>query len=136
MSEFEFSDFLKFAKNNNSDALAMSWEKDLNQLKRSATESFNDNNVVTDFMEKPESPTYHYCLPTSYVLKESTLSLVKQYLIKGNNPDAVGNFIPYLIQHNKVEAFVFEGIVMTLEQLKVIIKSKQSIRTIEQIKFV
>ncbi|MFW3496673.1 hypothetical protein [Aerococcus viridans] len=60
-------------------------------------------------MEKPENPIYHHCVPTFYVLKESSLSLIQKYFDEGNNPDALGNFIPYLIQRNVVKAYVFEG---------------------------
>ncbi|MEB7388997.1 hypothetical protein NGC53_04190 [Aerococcus viridans] len=60
-------------------------------------------------MEKPYNPTYHHCVPTFYVLKESTLPLINEYLNEGNNPDAPGNFIPYLIQHIDVKAIMFKG---------------------------
>lgn len=87
----------------------MYYEDDLNQSKRHGTAIFEDNNVVTDFMGKPENAIYHHCVPTFYVLKESSLPLNKRYLNKGNNTDALGNFIPYLLLHNEVKAFVFEG---------------------------
>lgn len=41
-------------------------------------------------------------------LKRVLYLLIQQYLIEGNNTDVPGNFISYLIQHNKVKAFVFE----------------------------
>lgn len=107
--EFELSDFVNFAKKYNSKALAMYYEDDINQLKRNGTASFDDNDAVTDFIKKPENPSYHYCVPTFYVLKETTLPLIKQYLNEGNNPDVPGNFIPYFILNKKVKAFVFEG---------------------------
>lgn len=107
--EFELTDFVSFATENNSDALAMYYEENLDQLKRNGTATFDENSVVTDFIEKPDNPTYHYCVPTFYVLKERTLPLINQYMNEGNNPDAPGNFIPYLIQHNEVKAYVFVG---------------------------
>ncbi|MHA7117638.1 nucleotidyltransferase family protein [Aerococcus viridans] len=107
--EFSLAEFVGFSKNNNSDALAMYYEADLNQLKRNGTATFNDDFTVVDFIEKPKNPSYHHCVPTFYVLKADTLPLIQKYLDEGNNPDAPGNFIPYLIQHNEVKAFVFEG---------------------------
>ncbi|MFV8813851.1 sugar phosphate nucleotidyltransferase [Aerococcus urinaeequi] len=99
--EFSVAEFVNFAKNYGSDGLAMYYEVKLEQLKR--------NGTAIDFIEKPENHTYHHCVPTYYVLKRSTLSLIQEYLNEGNNPDATGNFIPYLIQRNVVKAFVFEG---------------------------
>lgn len=107
--EFSLADFVSFAKEHDSDALAMYYEANLDQLKRNGTATFDENQTVIDFIEKPENPTYHHCVPTFYVLKESTLPLIQAYLDEGNNPDAPGNFIPYLIQQNDVKAFVFEG---------------------------
>ena len=107
--EFSLAEFVDFAKKYDSDALAMYYEANLDQLKRNGTADFDENRTVIDFIEKPEKPNYHHCVPTFYVLKESTLPLIQEYLNEGNNPDAPGNFIPYLIQHNEVKAFVFEG---------------------------
>src|SRR5699024_3190985 len=107
--EFSLAEFVDFAKDYDSDALAMYYEANLDQLKRNGTANFDENRTVTDFIEKPDKPTYHHCVPTFYVLKESTLPLIQEYLNEGNNPDAPGNFIPYLIQHKRVKAFVFEG---------------------------
>lgn len=107
--EFSLAEFVDFAKNHDSDALAMYYEENLDQLKRNGTADFDENRTVIDFIEKPENPTYHHCVPTFYVLKESTLPLIQKYLNEGNNPDAPGNFIPYLIRNNVVKAFVFEG---------------------------
>ena len=107
--EFSLAEFVNFAKNHDSDALAMYYEANLDQLKRNGTADFDKNQTVIDFIEKPEKPTYHHCVPTFYVLKESTLPLIQEYLDEGNKPDAPGNFIPYLIQRNVVKAFVFEG---------------------------
>lgn len=106
--EFELSDFVKFSKESNSDALVMYYENDQSQLKRNGAATFDGNNVVNDFIEEPDDPTHNHSIPTFYVLKSSILPLIKQYLGEGNNPDAPGNFIPYLIGINKVKAFVFE----------------------------
>src|SRR5699024_9794503 len=103
--EFSLAEFVDFAKDYDSDALAMYYEANLKQLKRNGTADFDENRTVIDFIEKPEKPTYHHCVPTFYILKESTLPLIQEYLNEGNNPDAPGNFIPYLIRNNVVKAF-------------------------------
>ena len=35
--------------------------------------------------------------------------LIKKYLEEGNDPDAPGNFIPWLIERKDVYAYKFEG---------------------------
>ncbi|AIF53691.1 nucleotidyl transferase [Pelosinus sp. UFO1] len=35
--------------------------------------------------------------------------MIRKYLDEGNNPDALGNFIPWLITYKDVYAYQFEG---------------------------
>lgn len=37
------------------------------------------------------------------------MPLIRQYLVAGNNPDAPGNFIPWLIGRKEVYAYRFPG---------------------------
>jgi len=84
-------------------------EANLDQLKRNGTADFDENRTVTDFIEKPDIPTFHHSVPNFYLLKQSTLPLINEYLNEGNNPDAPGNFITYLIQYSEVKAIMFKG---------------------------
>jgi len=45
----------------------------------------------------------------TYFYKKESLPLCKEYLKEGNNPDAPGHFIPYLITRRNVHAYLFEG---------------------------
>ncbi|GAE95397.1 glucose-1-phosphate thymidylyltransferase [Gracilibacillus boraciitolerans JCM 21714] len=65
--------------------------------------------MVTSFEEKPEAPKSNLAVPPFYIYQKETLPLVKQYLQEGNNPDAPGYFIPWLIQHKQVYAYKFTG---------------------------
>ncbi|MGH2105112.1 sugar phosphate nucleotidyltransferase [Aerococcus urinaeequi] len=107
--EFSLAEFVDFAKKSYSDALAMYCEANLDQLKRNGTVDFDENRTVRDFIEKPDIPTFHHCVPNFYLLKESTLPLINEYLNEGSNPDAPGNFITYLIQYSEVKAIMFKG---------------------------
>lgn len=64
------------------------------------------NNKFYDDFNKPVS---NLAVPPFYIYQEDTVSLIKQYLTKGNNPDAPGNFIPWLIQRKDVFAYKFAG---------------------------
>ena len=61
------------------------------------------------FKEKPKEPRTRYAVPPFYIYQKSTLRLIGQYLDEGNNPDAPGNFIPWLITKKDVYAFKFKG---------------------------
>ena len=45
-----------------------------------------------------------------YLYKKDTVPMVGQYLQEGNNPDAPGHFIPWLIGQKPVYAYVFDAV--------------------------
>ena len=60
-------------------------------------------------MEKPAEPRSTLAVPPVYAYKRETLPLFREYLAGGNNPDAPGNFIPWLITKKDVYAYQFSG---------------------------
>ncbi|ALZ87477.1 hypothetical protein APT62_02955 [Aerococcus urinaeequi] len=108
--EFSLAEFAKFANEKETDAIAMYEEDNLAQLQRSGVAEIDtDSKKIIGFEEKPSTPKSNLSVPVFYVLKAQTLSLIEQYLNEGLNPDAPGNFIPYLIQQKDAYAYVFEG---------------------------
>jgi len=69
----------------------------------------NDDNVITRFLEKPESPPSTLAATAFYVFSSDTISLVLKYLEEGGKPDALGHFITYLINKKPVYAWSFGG---------------------------
>ncbi|HBG00066.1 MAG TPA: nucleotidyltransferase family protein, partial [Firmicutes bacterium] len=61
------------------------------------------------FEEKPQQPKFPWGVPALYIYKQETLPLIRKYLEEGNNPDAPGHFVPWLIKHKPIYAFQFEG---------------------------
>ena len=106
--DFELTDYVSFYNRMDMNCIATYAEDNIEQLKRNRIAEIDENQKVVGFEEKSAEPKSKYCVPTLYILKESTLPLVKQYLEEGNNPDAPGQVIPYLLQHTEVYAYVFE----------------------------
>ena len=74
------------------------------------SEVLDDNGKVTSFEEKPKQPKSDLGVPPFYLYKRDTLPLIDEYLKEGNNPDAPGHFIPWLIGKNDVYAYVFDAV--------------------------
>ncbi len=108
--DFELTDFVHFFKEVNGDSITTHELSDLEEMKRTGIVELNDEGMVISFEEKPEQPRSNLAVPPFYLYKSDTLHLLKKYLLEGNNPDAPGNFIPWLIQHKPVFAFEFEGL--------------------------
>lgn len=105
---FELTDYVSFYNRMDTNCLATYSENDIEQLRRNGIAEIDENQKVIGFEEKPAEPKSTYCVPTLYILQESSLPLIKQYLDEGNNPDAPGQVIPYLLQHTEVYAYVFD----------------------------
>jgi len=105
--EFALTDFTHYFNEVKTDVIA-AYPEELEQRQRGGSVDINSEGEVVDFKEKVENPG-QYSVPAFYIFKGETLPLLKKYLDEGNNPDAPGHFIPYLIQQKPVHAYIFEG---------------------------
>jgi glucose-1-phosphate thymidylyltransferase len=79
--------------------------KDLEAAKRYNKLTTNTAGILTDFEEKPASPTSTICGIALYYYQPDVLRLIDQYVGDGNNPDQPGRFIQWL--HKRVDVFTF-----------------------------
>ena len=84
--------------------------KDKDKIKgRYGVVDVDNNGKIIDFEEKPLNPKTSLINTACFILPKKDLGLFKEYLDKGNNPDAQGNFIKWLIEKEDVYAYNFEG---------------------------
>lgn len=107
--EFELVDFANFFYDKDSDCITTYHEANEAQLKRAGVIEIDEASRVLSFEEKPEQPKSSFCVPAFYLYRKDTLPFFQKYLEEGNNPDAPGHFVPYLIKHKAVHAFQFQG---------------------------
>ncbi len=104
--DFELTDFVNFR---DADCITAHEIKDKKRLKRTGVIEIDENNKVISFEEKPDNPKSNLAVPPLYKYKKETIPLIEKYLEEGNNPDAPGNLIPWLIERRDVYAYKFEG---------------------------
>ncbi|RZN61671.1 sugar phosphate nucleotidyltransferase [Methanonatronarchaeum sp. AMET6-2] len=68
-----------------------------------------ESGKVVDFEEKPGEPKSSLISIAFYVLSESGVKNLDRYMNEGLNPDSPGYFIEWLVSHEDVRAFKFEG---------------------------
>src|SRR5699024_9697870 len=100
--DFELSDFVGYFEKAKTDCITAYHEDDDAQLKRAGIVELDESGRVLSFEEKPEEPKSTYCVPAFYLYQKETLPLFKKYLNDGNNPDAPGHFVPYLLKSHSV----------------------------------
>lgn len=72
------------------------------------------NNQVIEFVEKPEQPKSEYAAIPFYIYPKKILALLKEYKKEGNNLDAPGSIVGWLIK-KKVSVWAFITNTKTLD---------------------
>jgi len=107
--DFELAGFAKFFQIKGCDCITTHRLEDTEQLRRTGVIEADKDWNVTSFEEKPAQPKSTLAVPPFYLYKKETLPLFAEYLEEGQNPDAPGNFIPWLLGRKPVAAYLFEG---------------------------
>ncbi|MDR3591499.1 MAG: nucleotidyltransferase family protein [Negativicutes bacterium] len=106
---FSLNDFAGFFRQVDRDCITAHEVADHNALRRTGVIEVDEQQRVIAFEEKPLNPKSNLAVPPFYIYKQETLPLIKEYLDEGNNPDAPGNFLPWLIKRKEVYVYKFAG---------------------------
>jgi glucose-1-phosphate thymidylyltransferase len=71
--------------------------------------ALDDDDRVTEFVEKPADPVSTLCATATYIYHRAHVPLVDRYLEEGNAPDQSGSFFEWLRAREPVYGFRFEG---------------------------
>lgn len=108
--QFELGAFVRHAYAVGTDCITAHHLADLDHLRRTGVVELGSDDRVLAFAEKPAEPRSHWAVPPLYIYRPDTLTdRLPAYLAAGHNPDAPGNFIPWLIDRAPVHAYRFDG---------------------------
>ena len=107
--DFELSDFASFFRRVGADCITTHRIDDVEALRRTGVVELAADRRVLSFEEKPPSPKSRFAVPPFYIYTRASLPLLDEYLDSGENPDAPGNFIPWLLLRRPVYAYEFSG---------------------------
>jgi glucose-1-phosphate thymidylyltransferase len=107
--DFPLEGFSRYFFNKGTDCITVHELDDLDALQRTGVAELSPESRVLGFEEKPRNPKSRYAVPPFYLYRKETLPLIGEYIEAGNNPDAPGNFIPWLIRRKTVFAYSFVG---------------------------
>jgi glucose-1-phosphate thymidylyltransferase len=69
----------------------------------------DEDDRITNFVEKPKSPPTTLCATATYLYRRDHAALISTYLEEGNPPDQPGNFVAWLHRREPVYAYRFPG---------------------------
>jgi len=107
--DFSLNEFVGLYRKNNSDMICANEVNDAEDIKSMGVAELDENGRVIGFEEKPQNPKSNIGVSPFYIYKRETVPMIRQYLDEGNNKDAPGNFVPWLINKKPVYAFVTKG---------------------------
>jgi len=107
--DFSLKDFASFFHNVQADCITTHYEENLEALKRTGVAELNLKGKVISFEEKPIKPRSNNAVPPFYIYNKATVKLVQQFLGLGQNADAPGQFVAWLVKNRHVYAYKFEG---------------------------
>lgn len=107
--DFSLADFAAFQNSVQADCITAHKEKRLEALRKTGVAEIDSKGRVLSFEEKPKNPQSDYAVPPFYIYKKDTLPLIQTYISEGNNPDAPGQFVGWLVDKKPVYAYRFSG---------------------------
>jgi len=107
--EFDLRDLINYYRERNGNIVALYDIKSIQRAKNYGIAKVDENMRIIDFIEKPKTPPSTLVSTACYMLSPEGVRSILTYLEKGENPDAIGFFIKWLIKREKVFGFVFSG---------------------------
>jgi glucose-1-phosphate thymidylyltransferase len=107
--EFSLRKFLRYFKEVKTSVIALYDIKDSSEVKaRYGIAEIDPSNKIVGFEEKPKNPKTSLVNTACAILSKKDLSLIPKYIAEGNNRDAFGYLLAWLIKRKDIHAFVFD----------------------------
>lgn len=104
LPRFDLRDIIALSRERSASAVFACRVADRERLKRMGVAELDAEGRIVGFEEKPERPKGGFRVPPFYVYPAGVTAAVSVYLAEGNNPDAPGHFLAWLVQHQGVYA--------------------------------
>src|SRR5580658_6403276 len=106
----KLGDFGKFIREKNAPVLAVYDVGNLEEIKKYNSISIDGTGKITFFEEKPKNPQSTLTGIALYFYPRATLSLIRQYIAEGNNPDQPGRLVQWLYPRTPVYTWRVPGL--------------------------
>jgi glucose-1-phosphate thymidylyltransferase len=107
--DFSLKDFTYFFTNVQADSITTYYEECREALNRTGVAELGPKSQVLSFEEKPIKPRSNNAVPPFYIYTKATIKIVQQFLRTGQNADAPGQFIAWLVKRKSIYAYKIKG---------------------------
>ena len=107
--DFSLADYGSYWRAKGGSCVAVHDVGDRELAKKYGIVDVDDDDRITNFVEKPADPPTTLCATATYLYRREHAALVATYLHEGNPPDQPGNFVAWLHVRAPVYAYRFPG---------------------------
>lgn len=107
--DFSLCKFIAYSKSKNTSAVMRYYEGSAAKLKKCGVATIDENDLITEMVEKPENPQSNWCCPPFYYYTSHDIKLIPQALSEGCGFDAPGSFVSWLCKQTKVHSMEMPG---------------------------
>jgi glucose-1-phosphate thymidylyltransferase len=104
LPRFDLRDIIRVSAAKGASAVFVCRSDDPEQLRRMGVAQLDENDRLISFEEKPLHPKGQFRVPPFYVYTAQAMALIPNYLAEGNNPDAPGYFLEWVVRRQVVYA--------------------------------
>jgi glucose-1-phosphate thymidylyltransferase len=126
--DFELKNFSDFFKEKKSFCIGLFGIEDLSMAHKYGNVKLDEEKTIVDFVEKPPKALSNLAAMCLYIFPKRGISVLNNYLEEGNNPDAVGYFIQWLVKRDKVYGYQFDGKWLDIGDMNSYNKAKEEFR--------
>ncbi len=108
--DFSLNDMVKTFKKTGENVIGVLDFEDESKLSKYGIVATDEQDEVTDFLEKPEEPPSSLVAMGMYLFPKKKLDLLEAYIKSGGNPDEPGWYVTWLVENDCVYAHRFEGL--------------------------
>ncbi len=107
--DFSLSGFIDFYREKGTSCVMCHEEYDLARQQRTAVITFDPEQRITSYEEKPVAPKGHHAVPPFYIYRAEDAALIPAALAEGCGADAPGSFASWLSRREPVHAYLMPG---------------------------
>ena len=107
--DYKLNDVINFYNKHKKPVAVTKVIDDINLLKRFAVATLDESDRIIELVEKPEEPKSNVGVYATYIYPRDVMKDINKYLSEGNNPDAPGYFLEYVVKHHDTYAYKFIG---------------------------
>lgn len=104
LPRFNLLDIIDLHQDRDASAVFTCPVPDPEERRRLGIAQVDEEGRVVDFQEKPDEPKGHLRVPPFYAYTAEAAGLVRRFIEQGNDPDAPGHFLAWLVERRPVYA--------------------------------